>query len=190
MTLESFNLVGQIVASIAVLISLCFLVLQLRQNFTLSKKQALEELTLRRTELLKMLYEDHDNASLIWRGFSQEPRLAPHEWVRFGFYLYSVFVVFELVHIKYLSKDVDEGQWVTFLGAFHWWFQFPGVYAWWNTAPGGFTPSFIAMVTEEMSKVAQNKITAQLVGKSFCDSVGVASPNKSAHSSGANAAGV
>ncbi|MFT4938951.1 MAG: hypothetical protein ACI88A_001983 [Paraglaciecola sp.] len=190
MNLVSLNLAAEIVASIAVLISLCFLVIQLRQNFIQSKKQALEELTLRRIELLKMLYEDHDQASLIWRGFSQEPRLAAHEWVRFGFYLYSVFVVFELVHIKYLSKELDKAHWFTLLDAFHWWFQFPGVSAWWNTAPGGFTPTFITMVNEEMSKVAQDKTSAQLVGKSFFESVGTASPNKSKHLDGGNAAGV
>ena len=190
MNLESLNLTAEIVASIAVFISLCFLVIQLQQNLSQSKKQALEELALRRTELLKMLYEDHDQASLIWRGFSQEPRLAAHEWARFGIYLYSVFVVMELVHIKYLSKDVDEANWVTFLGAFRWWFQFPGVCTWWNTAPGGFTPPFIEMVNEEMSKVAQDKKSSQLIGKSFLESVGTASPDKSKHSDGGNAAGV
>jgi hypothetical protein len=190
MNLESLNLTAEIVASIAVLISLYFLVIQLRQNLSQSKKQALEDLTLRRTELLKMLYEDHDQASLIWRGFSQEPRLAAHEWARFGIYLYSVFVVIELVHIRYLNKDVDEANWIAFLEAFHWWFQFPGVYTWWNTAPGGFTPPFIEMVNEEMSKVAQDKRSSQLIGKSFLESVGTASINKSKHSDGGNAAGV
>jgi hypothetical protein len=164
---------------------LLLLVIQLRQNLSQSKKQALEELTLRRTELLKMLYEDHDQASLIWRGFSQEPRLAAHEWARFGLYLYSVFVVFELVHTKYLSKDIEEASWVTFLDAFH-----GGYYAWWNSTPEGFTLPFIEMVNEEMSKIAQDKKSAQRVGKSFLESVGTASPNKSKHSDGGNSAGI
>ena len=137
-----------------------------------------------------MLYEDHDQASLIWRGSSQEPRLAAHEWARFGLYLYSVFVVFELVHIKYLSKDIEESSWVTFLDAFHWWLQFPGVCAWWNSTPGGFTLPFTEMVNEEMGKLAQDKTSAQLVGKSFLESVGTASPNKSKHPDGGNAADV
>jgi hypothetical protein len=65
MSLVRLNLAAGMVASMAVLISLCFLVIQLRQNFIQSKKQALEELPTRRVELLKMLYEDHHQASLI-----------------------------------------------------------------------------------------------------------------------------
>jgi hypothetical protein len=65
-----------------------------------------------------------------------------------------------------------------------------GVSAWWNNAPGGFTPSLITMVNAEMSKIAQDKISAQRIGKSFFESVRTASPNKSKHLDGGNAAGV
>jgi len=133
MGLESWNQITEIAASIAVLASLWFLVIQLRQNLVHSKKQSQEGIVLRRVESLKALYEDHDLSSLIWRGFSQEPRLPAHEWARFGIYLYSLFVVFELTHVKYLAKELEE-NWTSLIETVHWFIQMPGVRSWWASS--------------------------------------------------------
>ena len=182
MDLESWTQIAEILATVAVLVSLWFLVIQLRQSLAQSKKQALDDLALSRTEFLKVLYEDHDLASLIWRGLSLESKLPTHEWGRFGTYLYSSLVIFELTHAKYLANDIGEENWNALLGAYHWFLQTPGARAWWAAEPIGFTPAFIAMVNEEMGKLKENDRFVRPVGKSFAEADMTSSQKKAEHS--------
>jgi hypothetical protein len=167
MTLEQWGSVAEIIASLAVLVSLWFLVIELRRGLLQAKKEAWSEITLRRTETLKPLYENPQLASLIWRGFAQQPRLAPHEWARFSIFIYDVFVVFELSHKKFLDNDVSEAQFLSAADALEWWMRMPGVRAWWKTKPPGFSAEFCRFVDREMTRLEPDARTAQLAGASF-----------------------
>ena len=171
MTLAQWGVVAEIIAAAAVLISLWFLVIEVRRNLAQSKKQAWDDISLRRIEMLQPLYEDPELASLIWRGFAAKPRLEPGEWARFSLYIYTVFVVFELSFKKHREGDVSADGFSDSLRAYQWWLGMPGVRAWWKADPVGLSESFSAFVDQQMANVEPTAEMAQIAASSFWEAI-------------------
>ena len=129
----------------------------------------------------EVLYEDPELASLIWRGFAQQPRLAPHEWARFSLYLYNVFVLFELSYKKYREGDVRGELFGDTVRAFSWWMSMPGVRAWWNSNPVGFSQDFCVFVDEQIAGIEPATEMSRVAASSFLEAMVAASGSDGRH---------
>ncbi len=167
MNLQEWAFVADIIAAAAVVLSLCFLAWQIRLYTRQARHDALDLVTTRRHDMLRVMADDGELASIVWRGFAGTPRLPPHEWARFGFYIYSLFLETERawVHVDRgtLDSDVLE-NWEAALG---WWLRQPGVRAWWKGRPPGFTPAYTRYIEGLMSHVNVDPAEATLVAASF-----------------------
>jgi len=169
MTLEHWYFVAEIIAAFAVVFSLCFLAFELRRNSNHVKRQSMELLTIHRVEALKAFYEDEEMASIIWRGFAHEPRLPAHEWARFGLFLYSFFLVFELAFRKFDRKELDQTSWKSWQDGVTWWLRQPGVRSWWKSDHPGYCTSFTDYINRELGRVDAYSAEAKSVADSFAD---------------------
>jgi len=169
MTLEHWYFVAEIVASFAVVLSICFLAFELRRNSNHVKRQSMDLLTIHRVEVLKAFYEDEEMASILWKGFAHEPRLPAHEWARFGLFMYSFFLIFELAFRKFDRKELDQTTWRSWQDGLKWWLQQPGVRSWWKSGHPGYCTSFANYIDRELGRVAVYSVEAKSVADSFAD---------------------
>lgn len=157
MTLEQWGSIAEIVASIAVLVTLWFLVIELRSSTQQSKKQAQEAVTQHRVDILKPLYDDVEVSELLWRGLYTTDRMEPMEWARFSMYLYNMFLVTELGWLHSVHGELDDRRFSGQQLPLRWWLEKPGVQRWWKTRPGGYSDSFYEHVDRELAAIAADK---------------------------------
>ena len=146
MNLEQFSQVGEVIAAIAVVVSLVYLAIQLRQNTEQMRSQAFDLVTGQRTRFLRPLVDNGELSRIVTRGLGAVERLDASEYFRFGMYLYGLFVDLELGFKKWRAGQLGEEEWRAWEAAVLWWLRTPGAAAWWKTAPTGFTPTFITYI--------------------------------------------
>jgi len=149
MALEEFYYLSQVVAAVAIVLSLLVLVVEVRRNTREIKRQSTAEVTSQRSTFVRYIGTDKQVARVVGRGLSGEG-LAPAEWFQFNMFLYAIFVEFELNRRKQAAGEIDADLWEAWLEAYRWWLQFPGVRKWWSTRPAGFTADFRRFVDGEL----------------------------------------
>ena len=167
MNLQKWSFIAEIIASTGVVFSLCFLGFQIRLYTRQARRDALDLVTSRRYDMLRVLADDGELASIAWRGFAGTPRLPAHEWARFGMYMYTVLLEVERAWLKVDAGTLDANVLRTWEDALSWWLKYPGVRAWWTGKHPGFTPAYTLYVNNLMARVKVDEIVASAVAASF-----------------------
>lgn len=152
MSLEQLAYVSEIVAAAAILVSIVFLVIEVRRNTNETKRQSTEDATSHRSNFVRMIAADGELAELLGEGLTGQG-LSSSQWFRFNMFLYAIFVEFELNQRKFQSGGMDRDLWDAWLDAYCWWLQFPGVRKWWSLKPAGFTSQFREFVDRKISSI-------------------------------------
>ncbi len=145
MPLEQLSYVGEIVGAIAIVITIIFLIVEVRRNTNESKRQFMEGATSQRSLFVRMIAADQELAEVIGRGLTGSG-LADDQRFRFNMFLYALFVEFEFNQRRFKVGEMDKDLWEAWIDAYHWWLKYPGVRNWWEKTPAGFTNSFRAYV--------------------------------------------
>lgn len=143
--MESVNtyFIAEIVAIIAVVISLVHLGIQIRQTRIQSIKESMDTITKERADFIKLLATESELSQIIAAGLSGSNKLKSKEYFRFTSYLYYLFVQLELGFRKWKRGHIDDALWNAWNEGVRWWMRCPGTQTWWENNPaGGFTPEF------------------------------------------------
>jgi hypothetical protein len=143
--MESVNtyFIAEIIAIIAVVISLAHLGIQIRQTRIQSIKESMDIITRERADFIKLLATESELSQIIAAGLSNSSKLKNKEYFRFTSYLYYLFVQLELGFRKRKRGHVDDELWNAWNEGVRWWIRCPGTRNWWKNNPaGGFTPEF------------------------------------------------
>jgi hypothetical protein len=132
MSLEQWSYLAQIIGAIAVVASLVFVGVQLRQNTKAILTQTSQTHSALYHSIIAGLSENGEVAR-IWRvGLADMDSLAPDERVRFMAFVSTLFRYYEASHVQSLRGLLDAEHWrtieqqVTDLAAQ------PGIQAWWQ----------------------------------------------------------
>lgn len=163
MQLEELANLSEVIGAFAIIISLIFLIFEVRRNTNESKRQFMEGVTSQRTSFVRLLSTDEELARLIMQGLTGSG-LAAHQWFQFNMYLYALFVDLEFTKRRYDAGEMDSDLWEAWLDAFQWWLQFPGVRKWWAGNPAGYTKPFRKFVDARIEKqsVADDELLSQM----------------------------
>jgi len=143
MTLEQVHLIAEIVAAIAVVASLLYLGLQIRNSRIQVQNDSMDLITKERGEITRILAEDSEMSRIIPKALAGKRKLHPNEHFRFSGYMYYAFINFELGFRKWKKKELDDVLWRAYEEAIRWWLTSPGTQKWWkNNLVGGFTQDF------------------------------------------------
>ncbi len=167
MDLQTWSFIADITAAAGVIASLCFLAFEIRLYLRQVRQESLDVVVSRRHDLVRILATDAELASIVWRAFAATPRIAPHEWARFGLYMYAVLLEYERMWVKVNTGALDAGVLETWEKGFGWWFRQPGVQAWWRSDHPGFTPAFAAYVDKVATRSPEDGSIARVVAASF-----------------------
>ncbi len=143
MDLQSLVSIAEITGGIAVLVSLVFVVVSIRQNTRSQKALAVDSLTAAITAINVPAIESPKvgfavaKAMLDWQAASREERAIAH------YFLFSYFKLSENAWYLRQSDVLDHGQWMGWETALRKYYHAPGVQqVWWPNRRNAYSPEF------------------------------------------------
>lgn len=140
--LESLAYLGEVVGAAAVVASLLYLALQVRQSSKAQRTENYARALERVSAFQAVLSQDSDLARIFAKGVQDTSSLTGLEKIRFTWSLYEAFGSFEFMFHTYKTDEIPEEVWKRWSQTIAWWLSFPGVQQWWASRPVNFTESF------------------------------------------------
>jgi hypothetical protein len=154
MSLEDWAAVAEIVGAIAVVATLIYLAIQVKQNTGAIQSSNAMVLHNNISELARDVSSDRDLGDVIVRALEGTNELSPADKLA----SYAWFFVFlktgELAHMRYRSGELDKQYWDVSLVFFRAYWQTPGFRAYWADRKAAFTPDFRSAVEEWINETS------------------------------------
>jgi len=112
MSLEQASLVSQIVSAVAVLVSLFYLGLQIRNNTRALRSQAYYNSTTLANRPFEMMVESEALTKIINVGYTHPEALTDDEWTRFSTHSFMMFIGWEYLYHQNNDKSIPAALWV------------------------------------------------------------------------------
>ena len=141
-TLEQFNYIAEIVASAAVIASLIYVAIQIRQNTSTNKLMSAQNLSYELRNVNAALAEDSDIADISLRAMKDIESLSPTEKHRFYINVNCIFRVYESALYQHSQGTVDEPVFNALLGNMHLTKNTSGYQAFWRDRKSIFSKEF------------------------------------------------
>ena len=113
MTLEQWSFLAQIASAIAVIASLLFVGVQLRQATSAIRATSSQAHSALYTDLVRSIIDNADFARVWSIGLNRPQELTEPEWVRFVAYASALFRLYESSRVQWLNGRLDEEHWRT-----------------------------------------------------------------------------
>ena len=142
MTLEQWAFIAQIISAVAVVASLVFVGIQLRQataSIRASSSQAHSGLY---TDLVKSIIDNDDMARIWSTGLRTPEDLTEIEWVRFVAYASALFRLYESSRVQWLNGRLDDEHWSTVERQAVDFGHLPGLQSAWQLRRHWYSPDF------------------------------------------------
>ena len=168
MNWSEFAAIAEAVASLAVVISLIYLAIQVRLQAKENQMSVVNSLTQQWGEALRT-FATHKDLYEIWiRGLADFESLSAEERGRFSAIVVNLTQIFESLHLHHRAGKVDAGLWAGFDNRLRDVFATPGVQQWWALRKHWHTPRFQEYVDRAIASSEQRKgIYVALYGKGF-----------------------
>ena len=162
MTIEQWGAVGEIIGALAVVASLVYLAVQIRQN-TRQLSHNLEATELAAFErnveagnrIREMLVENDQVFDLYTRGIRNYERLEPADKLRFGLVLSNMFSAMQGAYIRQLTYEHDPANFAGGIRMLDQLIQLRGVRAWLQDIEPDWRPEFSQLVNERLDAVIE-----------------------------------
>ena len=161
MDLQSLGNIGEFVSGLAVVVSLVYLSLQVRQNTHSLRTENYARALDRVASMQAQLSKDGELSQLFGKGVVDPSRLPPQERIQFSWALYELFGALEFMFHAARARALPDEVWKRWASATGWWLTHPGVRAWWRARPTPFTPSFTSFVETTLRDNPSDPAAAQ-----------------------------
>ena len=159
MTIQDWGAIGEIIGAIAVVASLVYLAIQIRQN-TAQISQSIETTRLEAFErnvesgnrIRELVLLNPDIASLLQRGTEDYLHLDKKDRLRFDMLMRNMFSGMQGAAVRHFSLDGDPTHFQGGLRVLDSLLENPGVRQWLDTANPDWRPEFADVVAERLRK--------------------------------------
>jgi len=132
LTLEALGNIGDFVGGLAVIATLVYLALQVRQNSQLLRRAAQESASSAAHFTHGLAAQSPENAAVFHKGLIDLDALSPEEKTHFFLLIMNVFMHMDYAYQSHkiggLSAEQWESQWI----GMKWYLSRPGVQMWWE----------------------------------------------------------
>jgi hypothetical protein len=149
MSLEDLGNIGEFVAAVAVVVSLIYLAVQIRQNTGSLRTSAYEHVATGAADLNARISESAELTKLVTLGGLDPDRLSPEERVRFMFLMFAIFGNLEFIFQQWQRGLIEPDAWDRWSQTIRYYTWQPGVRSWWAIKPAPFSESFTRYVESE-----------------------------------------
>ena len=148
MSLEDLGNIGEFVAAVAVVISLIYLAVQIRQNTKSIRSASNQQILQGIAELNEFLGSTPEVTELFWRGSSNPESLSEEEWHRFIHIASAYIRRMELMFLNHLQGFVPAQVWEAQANNLRRWFSTPGIQRWLSELGASVNADFRAYVDQ------------------------------------------
>ncbi len=146
MSLSDLGNLGEFVSGLAVVISLLYLAVQIRQNTRSLRAGAHQSITSHIAELNRTIVENAEVARLMEVGLRDLMALSPEDRRRFNAYNSARFRHYDNLYYQYRAGTLEESQWSGLRNLLRFHLSQPGIVRWWEEARAFYSPDFVAYV--------------------------------------------
>jgi len=146
--LESFAYLAEIVGAIAVVVSLIYLAVQVRQSNRAQSTENYARALERFAQFQANLTHNAEFAIIFSKGVEDLRSLEPWQRLRVVWSMHETFDCFEFLFQSARVGTVPAEVWERWSAATAWWLSYPGIQQWWASKPIPYTRSFSAFVEE------------------------------------------
>ena len=152
--LEALGNLGDFVGGLAVVVTLVYLAVQVRQNTVQLRKNVDSAQLSARAEnneamsrFRSQIVGSPSVASIFLKGRSDRGSLTPEERIRFDMLLLELFSTFQSAEVRARYLGDDESRLKPTLRAM---LERPGTREWWEASKSQFRPEFVSLVDSEL----------------------------------------
>jgi len=151
MTIQEMGAVGELIGGIAVIFTLIYLALQIRQNTVAVRLSTLHDVkdTIREVNLL--VAKQGDLAEIVVEGLQDLDKLSGAPRARFYTWAHNLFLGYENLYLQYLGGALDPGHWSGMAQHMTGVSSVPGLQAYWADRRQWFTEEFQNYWEDEVS---------------------------------------
>ena len=146
MNWDAIGAIGEIIGAAAVVMSLLYLAIQMRQSNRLVERASVKELLADRAEYNRFVSADAELNSLYWRGMNSPDQLSEPEWLRYLNIYAPMARHLEAVYLDISNGFLSESRCTTELISMKRWLSQPGPQKYFTELGDGFDPAFMEVV--------------------------------------------
>lgn len=150
MSWEAIGAVGEILGALAVLVSLLYLAVQIRQNTASIKSSTFQNAITSISHVSLNIGTDPDSAGIMHKAFTGDTAdLTEQERFRVGLLFTAMFRNYENFWFQYRSGVMEEHVWEGVRNAMLGYYRTPSVTAWWAERSSIFSTEFVEFLAEQ-----------------------------------------
>ena len=142
MNWEAIGAIGEIVGAIAVVVTIGYLAVQIRQNTKSAQSASTQQILQGIAELNEFLASAPDVTDLFWRGTSNPESLSEDEWHRFIHIASAMIRRLELMFLNHRQGFVPPQVWEAQANSLGRWCSTPGIQRWFSELGAGLDAEF------------------------------------------------
>jgi len=146
--LESLGNIGDFIGGIAVVITLLYLAVQIRQNTRSTRTQSWQAAVAAASDWSREVGMNPDSCRIISQGSLDWGSLSDIERVQFNLIMNSFLRNCENFHYQYINGTIDESTWSGWAQRTIAVLDPPGARAWWEAARTAYSPEFQQFLRE------------------------------------------
>jgi len=150
MTLENLGNLGEFIAAVAVVVSLIYLALQIRQNTRSVRDSAFQGVVHTVAELTMRLGTNPQSIAILRRGVQSPDDLSKDEWSQFSILLHGIFNNYQNYYWMRERGLLDDSVWTPTVNNLRLQMKLPGFQTWWKRYPLELSTSFTEYVEREI----------------------------------------
>jgi len=150
MNWDAIGAVGEILGALAVVVSLGYVAIQIRQNTEATRDLAAQNLTTADAEANYLLAGNAELSRIVQDGVFNHSELNEYEQFRFNALFFAVYSQFDFAYRRYKSGKLDEISWKKMEYEIPLYLHLPGANEWWEQDKSRFTDEFQSFVDEEI----------------------------------------
>jgi len=150
MTLQDLGSLGELISGIAVVISLIYLAIQIRQNTRSAWETAWHSGLRELQQFRSLIAQDPEVARVYREGLRDLKSLSDDDRWRFGALMQSIYSVFETAF-----RTRTEGLFQDQLDSIVWTASRPGAREWWSKGKRLYSPEFQRLIDETLESFSK-----------------------------------
>jgi hypothetical protein len=150
LTLSDLGNLGEFVAAIAVVGSLLYLAMQIRQNSKLLRASAIQSVASNTAGSLSTIAQDLSTAAVLLKGVGDFKALSGEEAVQCSALLHLVFNEIQSSYRMHREGIIPEELWQGSAAVAAFYLRTPGVRAWWKTGKELMDGDFVRYAEREL----------------------------------------
>ncbi len=160
MTLSELGALGELIGGVAVVVSLVYLAIQIRDSTKAARASRVQAVLSESQAFLRVIAADTPSARVFRLGLADSGELSEDERAQFTAQLMLMFRNFENMFVQYQLRDRDDLAWQSGVAALERFVGFPGSQKFWSDRSDAYTPEFRKVVDSirERSHAAAHQI--------------------------------